>query len=86
MKLNQSENKIDLFNFRLCTINGINLRFWSCFFWKFAIGLLVSYPAYVTYFYYPLKQLVSLSTNLQVASHPGWYCEDSFAHCGLSND
>ncbi len=38
---------------------------------SFTIGLLVSYLAYVTYFYNPLRQLASLWTNFQVAM-AGW--------------
>ena len=37
----------------------------------FSIGLLVSYLAYVTYFYNPLRQLASLWTSFQVAL-AGW--------------
>ena len=38
---------------------------------EFSIGLLVSYLAYVTYFYNPLRQLASLWTSFQVAL-AGW--------------
>ena len=38
---------------------------------SFSIGLLVSYLAYVTYFYNPLRQLASLWTSFQVAM-AGW--------------
>ena len=38
---------------------------------NFSIGLLVSYLAYVTYFYNPLRQLASLWTSFQVAL-AGW--------------
>ena len=38
---------------------------------SFSIGLLVSYLAYATYFYNPLRQLASLWTNFQVAM-AGW--------------
>ena len=38
---------------------------------EFSIGLLVSYLAYVTYFYNPLRQLASLYTSFQVAM-AGW--------------
>ena len=38
---------------------------------EFSIGLLVSYLAYVTYFYNPLRQLASLWTSFQVAM-AGW--------------
>lgn len=38
---------------------------------NFSIGLLVSYLAYVTYFYNPLRQLASLWTSFQVAM-AGW--------------
>jgi ATP-binding cassette subfamily B protein len=37
----------------------------------FSVGLLVSYLAYVTYFYNPLRQLASLWTSFQVAM-AGW--------------
>src|SRR6185295_8654691 len=37
----------------------------------FSIGLLVSYIAYVTYFYNPLRQLAALWTSFQVAM-AGW--------------
>lgn len=38
---------------------------------SFSIGLLVSFLAYVTYFYNPLRQLAALWTNFQVAM-AGW--------------
>ncbi|MEP6467550.1 MAG: ABC transporter ATP-binding protein [Parafilimonas sp.] len=38
---------------------------------EFSIGLLVSYLAYVTYFYNPLRQLAALWTSFQVAM-AGW--------------
>jgi ATP-binding cassette subfamily B protein len=37
----------------------------------FSVGLLVSYLAYATYFYNPLRQLASLWTSFQVAM-AGW--------------